>query len=81
MKKYLPITLTLAVVAGAALTSIPASAAQGTPGYSSDGAVVATPNNRQHQVRARSISVAPKYDWKQESGIAGYSSDGAVVGY
>ena len=80
MKKYLPIALALAALAGAAVTSVPASAQQSIPGYSSDGAVVAVPNGgQQHQLRARPGSVAPKYDQQPTSGTPGYGPDGAVI--
>ena len=64
MKKYFPIAVALAALAGAGLTSVPASAQDTIPGYASDGTVVAVPSGgqQQHQLRARSVSVAPQHD-------------------
>jgi len=81
MKKYFPIAVALAALAGAALTSVPASAQDSIPGYASDGSVVALPSGGQpqHQIHARSVSVAPQYDRQPKSGIAGYGSDGGLI--
>jgi hypothetical protein len=80
MKKYFSIGIALAIAAGVALISIPASAQQGIPGYSSDGAVVAISGDRQqHQVHAKSVSVLPKHEQQPKSDIPGYAPDGAVV--
>ena len=80
MKKYFPVALALAALAGAAGISVPASAQQTVPGYSSDGAVVAVSGSvPQHQLRVRSVALAPKHDQQLKSGISGYGPDGAVV--
>jgi len=81
MKKYLPIAFALAALAGAVLSSVPASAQQSIPGYSSDGAVVAVPSGgqQQHQLRARSVSAARQHD--QQPMSDSYGPDGAVIGY
>lgn len=80
MKKYLPIAVALAGLAGAALASVPASAQQTIAGYSSDGAVVPLPyDGQQHQLRARSVAVAPQHDQQTTSGIPGYGADGGFT--
>lgn len=81
MKKFLAVALALSALAGAALSSVPASAQETIPGYSSDGSVVAVPSGglQQHQLRARSVRVAPQHDQQPKSGIPGYGPDGSVI--
>jgi hypothetical protein len=69
-----------ALALGTALTAVPASAQQGAPGYSTEGAVVAVPRvKQQHQVRTRTFNAVPQYQESQYSGISGYAPDGSVI--
>jgi len=80
MKKYLSVAVALTALAGAGLTSIPASAQDSIPGYASDGSVVAVPNDaQQYQYRARSASVGRRYDRQPRSDIPAYGSDGRLI--
>ena len=85
MKKYFPIAVALAALAGVGLVSISASAQDAIPGYASDGSVVAVPGGaqQQHQLRARAVSAAPQHDRQPKSGtpggIPGYGADGGLI--